>query len=65
MLKQKIPMAFEFTPGFYSENKIGRIVALIFLTYSNVSIIDGDKFEPIARDEMLLIKRRVDIFCSG
>lgn len=65
LIERKVPMAFEFSTVFYNEQKIDRIVDLIFAHYTNVSLVDDDGFKPISRAEMMRLKRQADIFCSA
>lgn len=63
LLSRRTPMAFEFTPGFYDDEKRLSIIRRIFNAYSDISIIDGDRFHPIGLAEAMILMRRVDLFC--
>lgn len=64
LLNRKTPMVFEFSTAFYNEQKVVRIVDLIFASYTSVSIVNDAGFTPITRDQMIGLPRLVDIFCS-
>lgn len=64
LFSRRIPIAFEFTPGFYSDVQRQRIVRTIFDRYDNISIANECSFQPITKIDALDLKRRVDFFCS-
>jgi FkbM family methyltransferase len=63
LLTRAVPLAFEFTPGFYEDAQRLRIVRTVFARYSDVSVIDDEGFHPLRLGEALTLMRRVDIFC--
>lgn len=63
VLEQRIPLAFEYTPSFYSAEKAGRIIDRIFSTYGDISIVSDAGFRTITRNDMAKLKHQVDIFC--
>lgn len=63
LLSMRVPITFEFTPGFYSSDKQERIVETIYKAYESVSIVDEVEFRPLARIDALGLARRVDLFC--
>jgi FkbM family methyltransferase len=65
LLARKIPLAFEFSPVFYSAEKAGRIIDMVFSAYDHVSIVDDNGFRPTTRAELAALTRQADVFCHG
>lgn len=63
LLKARTPLAFEFTPGFYSDDQRRKIIERIFAHYDDVSVITSSGFSPLAKNDGLRLVRRVDLFC--
>lgn len=64
LLARRIPLVFEYSPGFYEPGRGARIAEQIFSAYDRVSLVDDDGFTPITREQMIALKRQSDIFCS-
>ena len=63
LLKARTPLAFEFSPGFYSDDQRKRIIERVFAHYNDVSVITSQGFSPLAKIDGLRLVRRVDLFC--
>jgi FkbM family methyltransferase len=63
LLSRGTPIAFEFTPGFYDDEKRRRIIRTVFSRYASVSIVGEHGFAPLTEPEALKHMGRVDLFC--
>jgi len=63
LLSRRTPIAFEFTPEFYDDEKRRRIIRTIFANYGEISVIEDQGFRPLTESEALALTRRVDLFC--
>jgi FkbM family methyltransferase len=64
VLAKRIPLVFEYSPGFYAGERGARIAAQIFSAYTKVSLVDSDGFTSLTQGEMVALGRQVDIFCE-